>query len=87
MGDTDPDELAELGYEQDGIMWLAVTPATATREQALTEFARGNARRRAWRVTGRRELVVDERASRWHGELHMVPTTAEGADLPHWVFG
>lgn len=29
-------ELAVFGYEDDGIMWLAATPETDTRERALT---------------------------------------------------
>ncbi len=40
--DLRPEELAEVGYEDDGIMWLTVTPETATPEQALAHFAEGS---------------------------------------------
>ncbi len=37
--DPHPEELAEVGYREDGIVWLTKTPETATPEQALDEFA------------------------------------------------
>src|SRR3712207_6619399 len=66
--DPDPDELAEVGYEEDGIMWLTVTPRTATAEQALVVFAKGRPYRRTWRVAGRRDFWVDASANVGEGE-------------------
>jgi hypothetical protein len=72
--------VGEVGYRDDGIVWLTVTPETATPETALRTFAAGSETYLRWRVRGQWHLAVDLMASEDEGECMMQFTDASDPD-------
>jgi hypothetical protein len=75
-----PDELGEVGYREDGIVWLTVTEETATSELALAHFAGRDRAYRKWRVRGQWHLAVDRLASMHANSCMMMFTNASDPD-------